>query len=137
MHVIRLNCITVNCVAAANTTAADACYDQGRDTLYPRIGWPIKPVLVGTHVCCLPGDRTGAALFFSRTGRLRAKLVPTPLFHLGYASQLLQIRSQCLNSGNYRAFSLIKFSTITLAHSDEPYIQNCGKFVETPLPRAS
>ena len=97
-----------------NTTllrpADDAtCYYQGRDTLYPWTGLLIRPILVGTHVCCLLRDIRRASLFLSCTRRLRTNLV----FHLRYASQVLQIRSQCLHPINYRAFSLIQSSTIT------------------------
>ena len=112
---------------------------RGRGTSYPWTGLPIKSVLVGTHVRCLLGDRRRASLFLSCTQRLRAKLVPRWenlwFFHLRYAYQVLQIRSKYLNPGNYRDFRLIQDSIITLAHSDEPYMQKYGIFMETPIPR--
>ena len=58
------------------------------------------------------------------------------VFHPRYASQVLQIRCQYLNPGDFWAFCLIQSSTITLAPSDEPYMHNYGKFVETPITRA-
>ena len=97
--------------------------------------------LVLTHVCviCLETQENSSFIPFVHA-RLKAKLVPRRgnpwFFHLKYASQVLQIRSQYLSQDNYRAFSLIQSSTITLAYSDEPYTQNYGKFVETPIPRA-
>ena len=33
-------------------------------------------------------------------------------------------------TGNYRPFKVIRGNTISLAHSDEPYMQKYGKFVE-------
>ena len=60
-----------------------------------------------------------------------------PLFsHLRYASQVLEIRSHYLKPGNYRALSLIQSSTITLAHSDEPYMQKYGELVKNVIPQA-
>ena len=41
----------------------------------------------------------------------RASLGKPLVFHLRYASQVLQIRSQYLNPGNYRPFSFIQSST--------------------------
>ena len=79
---------------------------------------PIKSVLLGTHVCCLLRDIIGAVLFLSCTWVLRAKLVPrwgNPWLSIQrYASQVLQIRSQCLNPCKYRAVNLIRSSSITL-----------------------
>ena len=110
------------------------CQDQqAGHFVYPWTGLPTMTVLVGTLVCCLLRDRRRAALFLSCAGRLSA-LWETLVPHLRYAFQILQIRSQCLNPGNYWAFSLIQGSIITLAHSDEPYMQNSGKFMETPIP---
>ena len=110
-----------------------------RDTLYPWTGLPINSVLAGTHMCCLLRDkRRRADLFLSCTGRLRPSSCVSgkPLvFHQRYAFQVLQIPSQCLNPGNYRIFYLIQSSIITLAYSDEPYMQNYGKIMETPIPR--
>ena len=94
-------------------------------------------IIVGTHVCCLLRDRKKTALFLSCTRRLRARFVPrweNPWFSVRYASQVLQIRLQYLNPGNYRAFSPIQSCTITLAHSDEPRMRNSGEFMETPSP---
>ena len=94
--------------------------------MYPWTGLPIKSVLVGTHVCCLLRDRRRAALFLSCTGRLRPSSCvsgKTLVFHLRYVFQVLHIRSQCLDPGNYPAFNLIQGSIITLTHSDEPYMQ--------------
>ena len=52
------------------------CQDQGQDTLYSWTSLPIKPILVGTHLCCLLRNRKRAALFLSCTRRLKVKLVP-------------------------------------------------------------
>ena len=57
------------------------------------------------------------------------------VFHLRYVFRLLRIRSQYLNPGNFRPFGLFQSSTIPLAHSDERYMQNYGRFMETPIPR--
>ena len=54
---------------------------------------------------------------------------------LRYASQVIRIRSQYLCPGNYRSFRVIQGDTITLAHSDEPYMHKYNKFGETPIPR--
>ena len=61
----------------------------------------------------------------------RASLGKPLVHHLRYAFQILEKRSQYLNPGNYRAFSLFQGSIITPAHSDESYMQNYGKFMET------
>ena len=53
---------------------------------------------------------------FRAPGRLRPRscLSGKPLvFQQRYAFQVLQVRSQCLHPGNYRAFSLIQSSIIT------------------------
>ena len=55
------------------------------------------------------GVRSGAGA----NCELRARLVPRWVFRLKSTSQVPQIRSQYLNPGNYRAFSLIQSSTIT------------------------
>ena len=78
----------------------NTCRNQGWDTLYPWTGLPTKPVLVGTHVFCLLRYIRKTALFLSCMAGLRAKLVPrweNVVFHLIYASQVLQARSQYLN----------------------------------------
>ena len=67
----------------------------------------------------------------------RASLGKPRVSHLRYASQVLQIQPRYLNPGNYRVFSFIQSSTITLAHSDEPHIQIFGEFVEIPIPQAT
>ena len=46
-----------------------------RDTLYPRIGLPIKSVLVCTQVSCLLRDRRRAVLFIWCTAETEIKLV--------------------------------------------------------------
>ena len=46
-----------------------------RNTSYPWTGLPIKPVLVGTHVCCLLRDRRRATLFLLCTVETETKLV--------------------------------------------------------------
>ena len=75
---------------------------------------PIKSAHVGTHVYCLLRDGRRAALFlwYGETETTLAPLWKTQVFHLRYAFQVLQIRSQCLNPGNYRAFNLIQDSSI-------------------------
>ena len=52
--------------------------------------------------------------------------------HLRYASQVIPIRSQYLCPGNYRPFKVIQGNTVTLAHSDEPYMQKYGKIRGNP-----
>ena len=59
-------------------------------------------------MCCLLRNRRRAALFLScndeRQNKACASLGKPLVFHLRYASRVLQIRSQCLNPGDYRAF---------------------------------
>ena len=55
---------------------------------------------------------------------------------LRYASQVPPIRSQCLNTVNYRVFGFIQSSAIALAHSVEPYIHNYGELVENTIAQA-
>ena len=62
----------------------------------------------------------------------RASLRKPLVFHLRYASQVQQIRSQQLNQGNCRAFNLIRGSIITLAHSDQPYTQILWEIHKNP-----
>ena len=64
---------------------------------------------------------------------LKREILPSnPLVsRLRYASQVIQIRSQCLHPVGYRRFKVIQGHTITLAHSDEPYIHIYGNFMET------
>ena len=50
---------------------------------------------------------------------------------LRYASKVMQMRSQYLCPGNCRPVKVIQGNTIMLAHSDDPYMQKCGKYVET------
>ena len=50
---------------------------------------------------------------------------------LRYASQVIQIRSQNRCPGHYRPFKVIQSNTITLAHSDEPYMRKYGKLMKT------
>ena len=52
--------------------------------------------------------------------------------HLRYASQVIPIRSQYLCPSNYRPFKVIQGNTVTLAHSDEPYMQKYGKVSGNP-----
>ena len=90
-------------------------------------------------MCCLLRDKRTTALFLvheETENQARASLGKLLVLHRRYASQVLQIRSQYLNPGNYRTFSLIRSITIALAHSDESYMQKYWKFVETPTLRA-
>ena len=89
--------------------------DRERDTLYPWAGLPIKPVLVGTHVDVRLEIEEPLHSFRARR-RLRPRSClsgKTLVFHLRHAFQVLQIRSQCQNPGNYRAFNLILSSIMT------------------------
>ena len=93
---------------------------------YPFSGLPIEQVLIAAHLCWLRGDRRcEAALFISAGCKTGPGLVPDlkPLVsRLRYTSQVVQIRSPV-----FQGFSRIT----TLAHSDEPYVQKYGKFMET------
>ena len=109
-----------------------------RDTLCPWTGLLIKPALVGTRVDVrLEIEESLYSFQARRRLRPRSYLSGKPLVfhHLRYAFQVLIIRSQCQNPGNYRAFNLIQSNIITLARSDEPHVQNYGKFMETPIPQ--
>ena len=70
--------------------------------------------LIPTFVVCLEIEEEQFYSFHARRRlRPRSCFSGKPLvFHLRYAFQVLQIRSQCQNSGIYRAFNLIKSSTI-------------------------
>ena len=52
-----------------------------------------------------------------------------------YASQVLQKRSNTCAQVITGFIKVIEDSTITPAHSEEPYMHKYGKFVETPIPR--
>ena len=107
-----------------------------REILYPWTGLPIKPVLVGTHfVACLEIEEQ---LYLSYTTETETTLVPLwitpgfpPRIRLPSTTNTIPVQNQ----GNYRAFNLIQSSSITLAHSDERYTQNYGKFMETSILR--
>ena len=71
--------------------------------------------LVLTCVVCLDVEEEQLHYFRTRwrlrpSSCLSGKLL---VFRLRYAFQVLQIRSQCPNPGNYRAFNLIRSSIIT------------------------
>ena len=72
-------------------------------------------------------------------GETETKLVPV-WKTLGFPHKIrlpsTTIQLEYLNPDHYRAFNLIQGSIITLARFDEPYMQNYGKFMETPIPRA-
>ena len=75
-----------------------------------------------------------AASFLWHDGRLRqlSCLSLKPLVsHLRYVSQVKQKWSQHLYPDDYRPSKVIQGNTITLAHSDEPYMQRNKKFMES------
>ena len=60
-------------------------------------------------------------------------LVLKPLVsRLRYASQVIQYDPKYLCPGNYRPFKDSQGNTVTLAHSDEPYMQKYGNFCGNP-----
>ena len=83
--------------------------------MYTWTGLLIKPALVGTHVDVRFEIEESLYSFRARRGlRPRSCLSGTPLvFLLRYALQVLQIRSRCLNPGNYWVSNLIQSSIIT------------------------
>ena len=101
-----------------------------------------------THECCLLRDTRRAAFLpfvhAETESQARASMGKPLGFYLRHASQVQQmLSSHYLNPGNYRAFSLIQGSSITLAHSDEPCIYICRirgnswklRFHELPVER--
>ena len=81
-----------------NLEGAAVALSCRRDTLYPWAGLPIKPALIGTHVDVRL--ETEEPLHSRRRLRPRQCLSGKPLvFHLRYAFEVLQIRSQCQNPG--------------------------------------
>ena len=73
-------------------------------------------LLVVTHVCLLRDIEEEQLYSFRarRKPRPRSGLSGKPLaFHPRYSFQVLQLRSQCQNPGNHRAFSLIQNSVIS------------------------
>ena len=93
----------------------------GERRLHPWTGLPIlsRYSLVLTFVCCLLIEEEQLYSFRARRRlRPRSCLSGKPLvFHRRYAFQVLQIRSQCLNPGNYRAFNLI--------HTNQYHFMSC------------
>ena len=60
-------------------------------------------------------------------------LAPKPLVsRLRYASQVIQYDPKYLCPGNYRPFKDSQGNTVTLAYSDEPYMQKFGKIRGNP-----
>ena len=69
---------------------------------------------------------------------MRATVIPPVrrLFsHLRYATQAIQNAIKPPIPGNYRPFKAFQDDTITLAHSDEPYMQKYGKVHGNRIPR--
>ena len=96
-------------------------------------------VLVVTHLSSCVEVEDSSFIPFLHDGRLSGGscFALKPLVsHLAYASEVIPIRSQYLLAQVITGLvKVIQGNTITLAHSDEPYLQKHGKIVETPIPR--
>ena len=102
------------------------------DTGYPQVCLLSRFSLVLTCVGCV--ERRQHLYSFRHDVRMKEGSMPCPepvVSLLRYASQGIQMCSQYLHSGDYRPFKVVQGNIITLAHSDEPYMQKCGRFVET------
>ena len=96
----------------------------------------MMPVLVVTHVFgCVEIEII--ALFHSCTKEtepgVRCLALKPLVSYLKYASQVIQYDANYpCPRGNYRPFDDSQGNTVTLANSDEPYMQQYGEFRGNP-----